>query len=94
MKWLTLPIPLLTSPLKGEEKYYPPLQGEGKGTRCKRLRCTWGWGGRLISNEAEDRTGFPRIKYPVSSTGQAKAGLIKCGMTEFKVFDTPLLAAG
>jgi hypothetical protein len=26
-------------------------------------------------------TGFPRIKYPVSSTGQAKAGLIKPGMT-------------
>jgi hypothetical protein len=26
-------------------------------------------------------TGFPRIKYPVSSTGQAKAGLIKSGMT-------------
>jgi hypothetical protein len=26
-------------------------------------------------------TGFPRIKYPVSSTGQAKAGLVKPGMT-------------
>jgi hypothetical protein len=25
-------------------------------------------------------TGFPRIKYPVSSTGQAKAGLVKPGM--------------
>jgi hypothetical protein len=28
-------------------------------------------------------TGFPRIKYPVSSTGQAKAGLIKPGMTNY-----------
>ncbi len=28
-----------------------------------------------------EKTGFPRIKYPVSSTGQAKAGLIKSGMT-------------
>ncbi len=27
-------------------------------------------------------TGFPRIKYPVSSTGQAKAGLVKPGMTK------------
>ena len=26
-------------------------------------------------------TGFPRIKYPVSSTGQAKAGSVKPGMT-------------
>ena len=30
-----------------------------------------------------ERTGFPRIKYPVSSTGQAKAGLIKSGMTDY-----------
>jgi len=30
------------------------------------------------SRNPEDQTGFP----------------IKCGMTEFKVFDTPLLAAG
>jgi hypothetical protein len=29
------------------------------------------------------RTGFPRIKYPVSSTGQAKAGLVKPGMTTY-----------
>jgi hypothetical protein len=28
------------------------------------------------------KTGFPRIKYPVSSTGQAKAGLIKSRMTK------------
>jgi hypothetical protein len=32
MKWRTnSPIPLLTSPLKGEEAIYPPSQGEGKG---------------------------------------------------------------
>jgi hypothetical protein len=29
----------------------------------------------------QENTGFPRIKYPVSSTGQAKAGLVKPGMT-------------
>jgi prepilin-type N-terminal cleavage/methylation domain-containing protein len=28
-------------------------------------------------------TGFPRIKHPVSSTGQAKASLVKPGMTEW-----------
>ena len=26
---------------------------------------------------------LPRIKYPVSSTGQAKAGLVKPGMTNY-----------
>ena len=31
----------------------------------------------------QENTGFPRIKYPVSSTGQAKAGLIKPGMTNY-----------
>jgi len=35
---------------------------------------------RENGNPAE-KTGSPRIKYPVSRTGQAKAGSIKSGMT-------------
>jgi hypothetical protein len=31
----------------------------------------------------QGETGFPRIKYPVSSTVQAKAGLVKPGMTDW-----------
>jgi hypothetical protein len=39
----------------------------------------------------------PRIKYGINSSRnpEDRTGFcIKCGMTEFKVFDTPLLAAG
>ena len=34
----------------------------------------------------QKKTGFPRIKYPVSSTGQAKAGLVRPGMTIYTGF--------
>jgi hypothetical protein len=34
-----------------------------------------------VKAQIQKDTGFPRIKYPVSSTGQAKAGLVKPGMT-------------